>query len=52
MSTLMESGYTADELGSDNMNKLADYLEAQLEAQKGVVGFGTFSNRALTERID
>ncbi|KAJ5625394.1 hypothetical protein N7510_001703 [Penicillium lagena] len=39
MSTLMESGYTADELGSDNMNKLAGYLEAQLEAQKGVVGF-------------
>lgn len=48
----MESGYTGDELGSDNMNKLAGYLETQLQAQKGVVGFGTLSIQALTETIN
>ena len=40
LSTLVGSGFTADALGTENVSKMADYLEARLEENNGITGFG------------
>ncbi|KAJ5663603.1 hypothetical protein N7507_004334 [Penicillium longicatenatum] len=39
LSTLLRSGFTVDSLGTENISKMANYLEAQLEEGNGVTGF-------------
>ncbi|KAL1965541.1 hypothetical protein VTN77DRAFT_5624 [Rasamsonia byssochlamydoides] len=39
ISTLVESGFTTNILGRGNLGKIADFLEEQLRAYDGVIGF-------------
>lgn len=48
MSTLLESGFSADELGLESLEIVAGYLQRQLAVQKGVVGFGKQSRQAAS----
>lgn len=40
LSTLLESGFTAEILGKTNLDRVTIYLEKHLQDQEGLLGFG------------
>ena len=40
LSTLILSGFTADELGPENVARIGDFLDGHLQAGHEVLGFG------------
>ena len=45
MSTLLEAGFRASSLGSENVEAIGDYIEGALDSGGGLVGFGRRSSR-------
>lgn len=43
MSTLLEAGFRASSLGSENVEAICDYIEGALDLGGGLVGFGRHS---------
>ena len=40
VSTLIESGFSREDLGEDQLTKLVDIVEQAFEAEEGLIGFG------------
>ena len=52
VSTLLEAGFSFEDLGSQGLTKIRRYLDIELSRGKGIVGFGTnFSRHGLEFKI-
>lgn len=53
LTTLLQAGFTAEQLGEENLKTLGDFLDGELRTNGGVTGFGellaSFKN-ALDQR--
>lgn len=43
LTTLLEAGFTVNDLGEKSVSRIKDYLLSILESQGGLIGFGTFA---------